>query len=197
MAGTPGSIRRPLDATEDPTFSLVRASPATTLQAIVTALGARWRIEEDGENSKDMGLDHEEVRSYLGWYRHITLVMLALAFLTSLAIAARTLPTAPVGPFPEPEVSLVPQDLSPLGPASPPAPVPCTFQSPTGLPLVGLAALASAHRQLFPHAPPSQGRLAWLLRLRHPCPQPPGISLGLPGISPGIAGTHTTAALSN
>ncbi len=31
-----------------------------------------------------MGLDHYEVRSFVGWYRHITLVMLAQAFLTGI-----------------------------------------------------------------------------------------------------------------
>ena len=31
-----------------------------------------------------MGLDHYEVRSWIGWYRHITLVMLAHAFLTGI-----------------------------------------------------------------------------------------------------------------
>jgi hypothetical protein len=58
------------------------------LQAKVTALGARWHIEEDFENGKDLGLDHYEVRSFVGWYRHITWVMLALAFLTCIALAA-------------------------------------------------------------------------------------------------------------
>src|SRR5262249_35100962 len=70
------------------TFYLVFASPSTPLQAKVTALGCRWRIEEDFENGKDLGLDHYEVRSYVGWYRHITLVMLALAWLTSIASSA-------------------------------------------------------------------------------------------------------------
>ncbi|HEY1351844.1 MAG TPA: hypothetical protein VGF67_19665 [Ktedonobacteraceae bacterium] len=70
MAGTLGSIRRPLDATAEPTFSLVFAAPATTAQAIVTALGGRWRIEEDWEHGKDRGLDHAEGRRSLGWSRH-------------------------------------------------------------------------------------------------------------------------------
>jgi SRSO17 transposase len=90
-------VRRPLQAEDDPTYYLVLAPPATPLPLKVAAQGARWRIEEDFENSKDLGLDHYEVRSYVGWYRHVTLVMLALAFLTSLVIAARTLPSAPVG----------------------------------------------------------------------------------------------------
>ena len=59
---------------------------------MVTAIGARWHIEEDFETAKDMGLDHYEVRSFVAWYRHITLVMLAHAFLT--AICARDIPLA-------------------------------------------------------------------------------------------------------
>src|SRR5207253_11088083 len=62
------------------------APPATSLLAKVTALGERWRIEEDFENGKELGLDHYEVRSFVGWYRHITLVMLAVAFLVSLCV---------------------------------------------------------------------------------------------------------------
>jgi len=49
-------------------------------------LGKDWHIEEDLEASKGFGLDHYEVRSYLGWYRHITLVLLASAFLLSITV---------------------------------------------------------------------------------------------------------------
>jgi SRSO17 transposase len=82
-------VRRPLDPTADLTYYLVFAPPATSLSAKVTALGGRWRIEEDFENGKDLGLDHYEVRSFVGWYRHITLVMLALAYLSSIVLTAR------------------------------------------------------------------------------------------------------------
>jgi hypothetical protein len=58
----------------------------TTLQTIVSAIGARWKIEEDFENTKDIGLDDYEVRSYVGWYRHITLVLLAYAFLVKICV---------------------------------------------------------------------------------------------------------------
>ncbi len=88
-------IRRSIGPTPDLTYYLVFAPPQTSLQAKVTALGGRWRIEEDFENGKDLGLDHYEVRSFLGWYRHITLVMLALAFLSSIALQALSLSTAP------------------------------------------------------------------------------------------------------
>jgi len=53
---------------------------------MVLAIGARWSIEVDLENAKELGLDQSEVRSYLGWYRHMTLVMLAAAFLLSICV---------------------------------------------------------------------------------------------------------------
>ena len=106
-------LRRTLGPTPELTSYLVFAPPATPMQAKVSALGGRWRIEEDFENSKEVGLDHYEVRSYVGWYRHITLVMLALAFLTSLTLAARrsasALPAAP-----PPDDGRLSTDLCPL-----------------------------------------------------------------------------------
>jgi SRSO17 transposase len=43
-----------------------------------------WRIEEAFEQAKgEVGLDHDQVRQYLAWYRHITLAMAALAFLAA------------------------------------------------------------------------------------------------------------------
>jgi SRSO17 transposase len=65
-------------------YYLVFAPQGTALQEMVEAIGARWHIEEDFETTKDMGLDHYEVRSWVGWYRHITLVMLAHAFLVGI-----------------------------------------------------------------------------------------------------------------
>jgi SRSO17 transposase len=41
-----------------------------------------WRIEESFQTAKgEVGLDHYEVRKWPGWYRHITLALLAHAFL--------------------------------------------------------------------------------------------------------------------
>jgi hypothetical protein len=80
-------LRRTLEATPEVTYSLVFAAPGTPLCITVAALGGRWRIEEDFANAKDLGLDHYEVRSFVGWYRHSTLVLLALAFLASSVAA--------------------------------------------------------------------------------------------------------------
>ena len=79
-------VRRCLDDPNELAYYLVFAPLDTTLPTIVQAIGARWRIEEDLQTGKDLGLDQYEVRSYLGWYRHLTLVMLAAAFLVSIAV---------------------------------------------------------------------------------------------------------------
>src|SRR6266516_1397160 len=77
-------IRRSLTDPREKAYYFVFAPPGTTLCEMVKAIGARWHIEEDFETAKDMGLDQYEVRSWIGWYRHITLVMLAHAFLAGV-----------------------------------------------------------------------------------------------------------------
>lgn len=79
-------VRRCLDDPHELAYYLVWAPPETPLPTMVAAIGARWRIEEDLEASKALGLDHYEVRSYLGWYRHLTLVLLAYAFLVDITV---------------------------------------------------------------------------------------------------------------
>src|SRR5437660_6868937 len=79
-------IRRCLDDPHELAYYLVWAPLATPLSTMVQASGARWRIEEDLEASKDLGLDQSEVRSYVGWYRHLTLVLLASAFLVGICV---------------------------------------------------------------------------------------------------------------
>ncbi|GAC1650002.1 MAG: IS701 family transposase [Ktedonobacteraceae bacterium] len=83
-------LRRSLSDAQDLRYYLVFAPVGTTLEQMVQASGGRWRIEEDFENGKDLGLDHYEVRSWSGWYRHITLVMLALVFLTGICAKLQT-----------------------------------------------------------------------------------------------------------
>jgi SRSO17 transposase len=79
-------IRRSLTDPNAKAYYFVFAPKGTTLQEMVSAIGARWHIEEDFENAKDLGLDHYEVRSWIGWYRHITLCILAHAFLTGICV---------------------------------------------------------------------------------------------------------------
>ena len=55
----------------------------TGLEELVRVAGSRWVIEECFEEAKgEVGLDQYEVRRWDGWYRHITLAMLAHAYLT-------------------------------------------------------------------------------------------------------------------
>jgi SRSO17 transposase len=64
-------------------YFVVFAPADTPFQTLVTVAGMRWTIEECFETGKDeVGLDEYEVRHWTGWYRHITLSMWALAFLT-------------------------------------------------------------------------------------------------------------------
>jgi SRSO17 transposase len=55
---------------------------STSLVGLVRVAGVRWRVEQCFQAAKDqVGLDHSEVRRWPGWYRHITLALLAHAFL--------------------------------------------------------------------------------------------------------------------
>jgi SRSO17 transposase len=63
----------------------------TSLDELARVVGARWTVEESFETAKgEVGLDQYEVRSWQGWYRHITLALLAHAYLTVLGCQART-----------------------------------------------------------------------------------------------------------
>ena len=82
-------IRRSLGAEQKLTFYLTFAPAGTPLAELVRVAGSRWTIESCFETAKgELGLDQYQVRSWTGWYRHITLVMLALAFLTVVRKAA-------------------------------------------------------------------------------------------------------------
>jgi SRSO17 transposase len=105
-------IRRSLQEGSKPAelaYFLVFAPAQTPLWHIVVAIGSRWTVEQCFEEAKgEVGLDEYEVRSFQGWYRHITFSMLAHAFLTILrAHSQADLPDAaaseekkPWNPFP-------------------------------------------------------------------------------------------------
>jgi SRSO17 transposase len=81
-------VRQSLDEGAKPAeraYVLVFAPVGTTLQEMVEAFGARWTVEQCFEEAKgEVGLDEYEVRSWQGWYRHVTLSMLDLALLAAL-----------------------------------------------------------------------------------------------------------------
>jgi SRSO17 transposase len=103
-------FRRCLDDPGQLSFSLVFAPARTPLSLMVQASGARWRIEEDLQASKDLGLDHYEVRSYVGCYRHLTLVLPAYAFLVGLCVQARAQAQPPT-PTPMALIALSPSEV--------------------------------------------------------------------------------------
>jgi SRSO17 transposase len=73
-------IRRSVSDPAAVAYFACGGAPETTLEEFVRIAGRRWEIEECFELAKgDCGLDEYEVRSWKGWYRHITLSLLALA----------------------------------------------------------------------------------------------------------------------
>ncbi len=82
-------IRRIPNNPTEKTYYLVFGPVGTTLEVMARAIGARWCIEEEFENGKDIGLDHYEARSFVGWFRHMTLVLLVLALLTIVCARER------------------------------------------------------------------------------------------------------------
>jgi SRSO17 transposase len=77
--------RRSLKDRSDRAYHVVSGPKATALEEMVRVAGTRWAIEESFQIAKDdLGLDQYEVRSWQGWHRHVTLVMLVQAYLTVL-----------------------------------------------------------------------------------------------------------------
>jgi SRSO17 transposase len=65
----------------------------TTIGTLVAVEGRRWAIEDAFETAKnELGLDHNETRSWHGWHRHVSLVMLAFAMLAIIRCRANAPP---------------------------------------------------------------------------------------------------------
>ena len=80
-------VRRKLSSPDEMAYYVVFGPADTSLEALARIAGQRWNIEECFEAAKqEVGLDDYEVRRWHGWYRHITLSMLALAFLAALRV---------------------------------------------------------------------------------------------------------------
>ena len=57
----------------------------TGMETLVRVEGHRWAIEDSFETAKnELGLDHNETRSWHGWHRHVSLVMLAFAMMATI-----------------------------------------------------------------------------------------------------------------
>jgi SRSO17 transposase len=71
----------------------------TGIEILVNVEGHRWAIEDAFETAKnELGLDHNETRSWHGWHRHVSLVMLAFARLAVIRHRANA-PTPPKIPI--------------------------------------------------------------------------------------------------
>jgi SRSO17 transposase len=65
----------------------------TDVATLVAVEGRRWAIEDAFETAKnELGLDHNETRSWHGWHRHVSLVMLAFAMMAAVRNRANSLP---------------------------------------------------------------------------------------------------------
>jgi SRSO17 transposase len=63
----------------------------TPIAVLVSVEGRRWAIEDGFETAKnELGLDHNETRSWHGWHRHVSLVMLAFTMLAAIRRQANT-----------------------------------------------------------------------------------------------------------
>jgi SRSO17 transposase len=80
-------------------FYVCYAPARTSLAALVRVAGTRWTVECGFQQAKgETGLDHYQVRRWDAWYRHITLAMLAHAFLAAMrATAVEATATADTG----------------------------------------------------------------------------------------------------
>jgi SRSO17 transposase len=87
-------VRRSISDPTELAAYVVYARQDTTLAVVVCVAGTRWTIESCFEAAQgEVGLDHYEVRSWTGWYRHSTLAMWAMALLTVLRAGAIALET--------------------------------------------------------------------------------------------------------
>lgn len=83
-------IRRNI-ADADMAFFSTWCPAGTTVKTLVEVEGHRWAIEDSFETAKnELGLDHNETRSWHGWHRHVSLVMLAFAMMAAIRHQANT-----------------------------------------------------------------------------------------------------------
>lgn len=90
-------IRRSI-ADNDLAYFTTWCPAGTPIDMLVSVEGCRWAIEDSFETAKtELGLDHNETRSWHGWHRHVSLIMLAFAMLTTIrhhanqSVASQTL----------------------------------------------------------------------------------------------------------
>ena len=86
-------IRRSIADPTDLAFFSTWCPKATPMAKLVAIEGHRWAIEDSFETTKnEFGLDHNETRSWHGWHRHVSLVMLAFAMMAIIRHHANAVP---------------------------------------------------------------------------------------------------------
>jgi len=79
-------VRRSISQPGELAYYICRSPQPVPVAELVRVAGSRWGVEETFQFAKnETGLDHYQVRRYQAWYRHITLSMLAAAFLAVTA----------------------------------------------------------------------------------------------------------------
>jgi SRSO17 transposase len=85
-------VRRSISKPAELAYYICHTRTPVVVAELVRVAGSRWGVEETFQFAKnETGLDHYQVRTYTAWYRHITLSMLAAAFLAATARAEREL----------------------------------------------------------------------------------------------------------
>jgi SRSO17 transposase len=81
-------VRRSIEDPDELSAYTVFAPQKSTLAELARVAGSRWRVEIGFEEAKgEVGMAHYEVRSWHGWYRYMTLALLAHAFLATIRSA--------------------------------------------------------------------------------------------------------------
>jgi SRSO17 transposase len=90
---TRGLLVRRNIADSDLAFFSTWCPRGTPMEKLVLVEGSRWAIEDSFEAAKnELGLDHNETRSWHGWHRHVSLVMLAFAMMAVIRHHANAVP---------------------------------------------------------------------------------------------------------
>ncbi len=90
---TRGLLVRRNIADGDLAFFSTWCPAGTDIETLVRVEGHRWAIEDSFETAKnELGLDHNETRSWHGWHRHVSLVMLAFAMMAAIRRRANHAP---------------------------------------------------------------------------------------------------------
>jgi SRSO17 transposase len=75
--------RRSVSKPDEFAYYFVFGPTDVTLAQLALVAGTRWQVEQAFALAKgEVGLDEYEVRTWTGWYRHVSLAMFALAYLT-------------------------------------------------------------------------------------------------------------------